>query len=496
VAERDTTSTESVSPAELEEQRQIDLALQKEERKDAPMTNAGCVLRAVLLMVVLMAMVMGTTYLWIASLTARRDALLATIRSSGDPMTAQEMAEFAATPEVANPNTEGYRAIFQRMRQLGGLAPGEEAIPIVGGPGVIPRPGEPWKLEALTNQYLSKRPWLDEAEALADVDEEIRIPRDYSQIDFDKFFYDDIFLTRQLIRDLKVRFHVRMRAGDRMGALRTLRGMFKLARVFDQEPDLTSQSVGVFWRTICIETTCELLRDGKATPAEIAAVRPWLDRDFSSGLIPSLKGERAAGLILLRSANDNEFSMINGSTHGMLSPVPLETKVADLRPGDTAALLEKINELIQIAEQNELPEVLTQFKLQEDQLKQMTEGEKTSLPWSRQVLVATMLPHYLSSARVVARGIAEQAALKAALDVEEKMLALGPQGRTKEAEIAAIEGILPVDPFTGQPMKYIVGDTYYRIYSAGESGSGKASGTDRQLDHGVKIERTLSTPDK
>lgn len=490
--DRETTSTESLSREELEEQKQIDAALEKEGRKGSPMSAAGCLLRGIILTVLLAILAGGAGYLWIASLTAKRDALLATIRTSGDPLTVQEMAEFAATPEKPNRNTERYRAIFLEMKKRGGFAPGEEAIPIVGGPGEIPRQGGAWKLDSIANQYLAKRPWLDEAESLADVAEEIRIPRDYSKTDVDAFFYDDVMMTRQLMRELKVRFHVRMRAGDRVGALRTLHGMFKLARVFDQEPDLTSQSVRVFWRSICIGTVCELLHDGKATSEEIMAVRPWLDADFLTPLTAALKGERAASIISLQSMDSHELFIFNNEAQG-LSPVPLKTKVADLRPGDTAELLEELNELIQIAEQNDLPEVLKQFRQQEMQLKQMTEGEKASVPWNRHVLVSAFLPQYLTSARLVAKGMAEQAALKAALDVEEKMLSLAPQGRTKEAEIAAIEESLPPDPFTGQPMKYIVEDSYYRIYSVGDNGVDDPSSTlGQQLDFGVQIERTLS----
>jgi hypothetical protein len=85
-----------------------------------------------------------------------------------------------------------------------------------------------------------------------------------------------------------------------------------------------------------------------------------------------------------------------------------------------------------------------------------------------------------------------EAALKAALDVEEKMRALPPGQRTKEAEIAAILEVLPVDPFNGEPMKYVVDVQGYKIYSVGRNGvDDTATGGNPLLDVGAWIERTL-----
>ena len=63
---------------------------------------------------------------------------------------------------------------------------------------------------------------------------------------------------------------------------------------------------------------------------------------------------------------------------------------------------------------------------------------------------------------------------------------------TKAAEIAAIEECLPIDPFTGQPMKYVVDEKGYRIYSVGTDrvDDGGPDGTHNK-DSGVWIERIL-----
>jgi hypothetical protein len=493
MAENKPDSTGSVSRETLDERDEVELALAKERRKDAPMSTAGCLLRGVVLTVLLTLITCGGGYVgvqwWIARYVVQRDAVLASIRSVGDPITAEEMAEFAATPKEPNELTARFLAILRDRQENGAWTQADSAIPIVGGPGTFPPKGEHWALEGVVKTYLSKRPWLDDLESLAEAEGDIRIPRDYGKDT--ESHYDRINLIRELMRELKVRFHVRMRDGDRTGALRTLRALYMLPRVLAQEPELGSQAARVGYHMVNVNTACEFLKNGQATADEIAAIRPLLNEDFPAMLVPTLKGERASGLITLSSADMSQFSEIVGKDSGMPT-LPSKTKITDLRPGDTAVLLEKLSELIQIAEENDLLETLKQFKRYEDQIKQMTEDEKLSLPWNRHVLVSKFLPQYLWTAPILARALAQQSALKAALDVEEKLLPLGPGGRTKEAELAAIQEFLPVDPFTGEPMKYLVGDLEYRIYSVGDNGiDDTASGTKLYLDFGVTIERTV-----
>src|SRR5678815_1409430 len=109
MAERDATTPESMSPEpvfgdavsseemsreEREEQQRIDVALEKEGRKSAPM-SAGCFLRGALIATLLTIVACGLGGLgyrsWLARLAAKRDAILAEIRASGDPLTSEEM---------------------------------------------------------------------------------------------------------------------------------------------------------------------------------------------------------------------------------------------------------------------------------------------------------------------------------------------------------------------------------------------------------------------
>jgi hypothetical protein len=341
----------------------------------------------------------------------------------------------------------------------------------------------------MVKNFLDARTYLEEAEAIGDTDGEIRIPVDYSK-DYE-VTASKVNLLQQLEQELKVQFRYQLWQGDRTAALRTLRAMFRAPRLFDRDPEIASQYSRVTFDVFCTEAAQEFLRDGKATADELAAIRLWLNRDYAAAIVPALKVERAASAFMLSSTEARRMTDYVGSS-GVWN-LPLSAKIAEVRPGDTAMLLEKATELIDIAEKNELPEVLKQFAAQEQQFTKMASDEASSPSWSRHVVVAKRLPQYFWIAKTIAKGDARQSALKAATDVEEKLLPLGEAGRTREVEVAAIEQALPLDPFTGEPMKYAVENSHYRIFSVGDNGQdASAASLNQDLDVGVQIERTLS----
>lgn len=493
--DREPTSTESLSREELEEQKQIDAALEKEGRKPAPKSLAGCLLRGVLVTAVLAIIALGAAYFgiqrWLAGYAVERDAVLATIRAKGDPLTAQELVDFLDSPKEPNELTLRFvgvlRAIAERNKTSNMLA--DTVVPPLGSSPDFPRQGEPLPLELMVKNFLADRTYLEEAEAIGEVDGEIRIPVDYTK-DYE-VIASKVNLLRQLEQELKVQFRFRLWQGDRAGALRTLRAMFRAPRLFDRDPEIASQYSRVTFDVFCTEAAEEFLRDGKATADELAAIRFWINRNFAAAIVPALKVERAASAFMLSSTEARRMTDYIGSS-GVWN-LPLSAKIADVRPGDTAMLLEKATELIEIAENNELPEVLKQFDAQEQQFTKRVNDEANYLPWSRHVVLAKRLPQYFWIAKTIAKGDARQLALKAAIDVEKKLHPLGEAGRTREAEIAAIEQALPIDPFTGEPMKYGVENSHYCIFSVGDNGKDdSAASLNPDLDVGVQIERTLS----
>lgn len=497
MADNKPESTRKLSREALDEQDRIDMALEKEQRKEAPMTVAGCFLRGIIVTTLLSILMCCGGYLgvqyWIAGFTARRDAVIKKIRAKGEPLSAEDMAKFTALPEGTNDLTERYMLIVRNYLGQHLLSPEEDALPIIGSKpagGAVPAAGTPWAQEATAKNYLSNRPWLNDAEDLAEREGGVDVKRNYAQ-GF-ALIIEDVQALRGLVRDLQLQFQVRMRDGDRAGALRSLRAMFRASRMLEREPFIVSQLVRVATHSLSVQSACEMLRDRKATHDEIASIRQMLDNDFKAALVRSLKGERATGLITLSSSDLSQLNSIAGPGSGGMPNLPWNSKVADLRPGDTAKLLELVTDAIAIAEENDFPEIMKQFAIEEDKLKKMVGDEKMALPWNRHMLPALLMPAVQASATAFARGSALEAALEAALDVEAKLQTLPPGARTKEAEIAVIQELLPVDPFTGQPMKYLVDDQGYKIYSVGRDGiDDSATGGNMNNDSGVWIERTL-----
>jgi hypothetical protein len=488
-----------VSDSSPEEEAEIERALQKEMRTDAPMTSAGCFWRGALAILAVMVLICGSGYFgfqtWISKHTARRNALIKDLRAKGEPLSADDLTRYTALPEGTEDLTQRYSSILKNYVSQNALARSqrEEVLPIVGikGSGAVPRPGEPWSEEAIAESYLTKRPWLKEAEDLAEVEGEVSFPRDYRG--GIGTYLDEIQYSRGLARDLQLQFQMRMRAGDRAGAMRSLRAIFMASRALKHEPIMVSHLVRVAVHNIGAKSAAEMLRDRKATPQEIASIRGMIENDFHAGVVRALKGERAIVLISLSDSNFDRLNGLVGANPDVMAKLPSSASVADLRPGDTAMLLELLTEAVQIAEENDFPEIIQQMKIRENKVKKMQEDEQAAMPWNRHILPGWLTIGAHQSAAAFAGGPSLGSALNAALDVEEKLAALPPGERTKEAEIAAIRAVLPRDPFTGQPMKFLVDDQGYTIYSVGRNGADDAgSDVDPSDDRGVRVERTLA----
>lgn len=491
-------SSSDATPKNLEEQGEIEKALQKEMRKGTPLSAAGCLLRGILVASALMVLISCGGYYsiqaWIAGYAAKRDALIAELRAKGEPLDVEDLAKFTALPDGTNDLTQRYLDIVRNYIGPRNLSAEEELLPIIGKKatmGAVPGAGIPWAEEETARNYFANRPWLKDAEDLADEKGSVGVQRDYTQGLL--LSLTDVQGLRELTRDLSLQFEIRMRDGDRRGALRTLRAMFSASRMLQREPLLVSQLVRVACYGISAEYAGQMLRDRKATLEEISSIREMLDNDFREGLIRALKGERAAGLITLTSHNFKHLNDVaeDQGYFNAVPPVPWNSKVADLRPGDTARLLEMLTEEIEVAEASDFPQLINRFQILEDKFKQRADDEKTALPWNRNMLPNLLIPA-VQPVRAFARATALESALKATLAVEERLTALPPGQRTKETEIALIQEFLPLDPFTGQPMKYAVDAQGYKIYSVGKDGiDDTARGDSQDNDVGVWIERTL-----
>jgi hypothetical protein len=467
-------------------------------RRGSQTSAFGCLVRGCLVvaLVPVIACCGGGFYFWsqFNQATAKRDALIKDIAAKGEPVTADDLTQWAKRPAEVPDQTEPYQAILAHYADLPGLSPEEERLPIVGpkATGGVPDASELWPEQPVAENYLSHRPWLDDAEELGQTAGAICIPRDYSTGINAR--HDDVQAMRALVRDLQLRFSVRLRSGDRAGALRSLKGVFRFSGALAYELVLVEHLVRIALHGVGVHMACEFLRDGQATQEEIDSIREMLTNDFRLGLSHCLKGERASELITLRAYNFQQLREMGDDVDPKSGKFPLEGKVADLFPGDTALLLELFKESIDIVEQNGFPEITQGLTNVETKLQQLGKDERSAMIWDKHIITFLMLPATGAMGTAFGRATASEEALKAALDVEEKLLALSPGDRTKEAEEMAIRLSLPIDPFTGQPMKYTVSDEGYAIYSVGPDGLDEGGPSeDRKIkDYGVRIKRTLA----
>jgi hypothetical protein len=460
--------------------------------RPAPVLAGRRLLRALLVFLLGTVISLGVGYfalqMWIAGFAKKRDALISELRAKGEPLSAEDMTAFNALSEGTNDLTDRYLAVVQRYSKKMPLLPGEEKLPIFGDASKsVPGPGEPWAEEEVAKSYLSNRPWLAEAIDLGEVDGEVSFPRDYSH-GFQTPL-GEVQGMATLVRDLGLQFGLQLRGEDRAEALGTLRAMFKVSQALEHEPAMVSQMVRSKLHRASMKSAADFLADGKATPSDLAAIRTLLTSDVQTCCARALRGERAIMLITFRSTkivdkpNGAPGSVLD-SAAGLVSGASW----ADSRPGDTAKMLELMTETVKIAEETNFPETLNRMRILEDRLRKMRDDEKKVSTWNRHFLTILMMPAFRPLAVTIAEESAEQLALKVALDVEEKMLALGPAGRTQEVETAAILEILPLDPLSGESMKYFVDGSEYRIYGAAPKA---ISGSSVEREFGVRIKRTV-----
>ncbi len=389
------------------------------------------------------------------------------IKAAGGPLDAEEIEAYYRLPEGTDDLTAEYlqalSPFFARQSRASQVQGDEASLPYVGSSAKDALVGPDWDLRAAAETYLKdSQTSLDQLRALSQRPGAVRYPVKLS--DNIAALLPCVQAIRDAARHLQLDFDLQLLAGNRERALADLITLLKTGETLRGEPLLISQLVRYAVFGIFAKGCEKFLADGKATEDELKVLKDALaDLDFQDGLKRALVGERSMSYLALKMHDASHLGQLSGSDGPQY--IPQMGSLKDVRPGDTAALLQFESAMIEAADA-EFPQVLQEMQQLDDEL--MNSASQSSLPWNRNILTEMMAPAMTTVAVATARSLAVRDALRVAVAIETM------RARTGERPSALMELVpdylpaVPSDPFTGGTLRYQVGDDNYVVYSLGK----------------------------
>lgn len=415
----------------------------------------GCLLAVIAVVVLVPAILLLT---WSSRASRRAEAELAKIRAAGEPTSPDELESFYPT---APAERDAARTWLVAVQALEGEAfeRAAEGLPIVGDSDAeIPPPGQPWPdleaVEKLLQQYEGSLRRLHEA---AESGKPARYPADFTQgINMP---LEHVQSLRAGTRLLALEAHVRAHRGDARGAARSIRAIFMLAESLQQEPILISQLVryalegiaqGLLQRQLpAVEFSDEDL-DGLQAHVRVV--------DYSEGVQRAMMGERVMGIMAVR----DPFS-------GDPSGEPAIPGWRLLCNANLSAYLKCMNRII-AATKRPWPEARREMaQIDRDSEAAVSGGSAFNQPGH--LWAALQVPAIEGFLDAAARGTASNRATDAVIAVERFRREKGRLPEKLEELVPKFLPQVPIDPFDGQPLRYVVRNDEYIIYSVGKDGA-------------------------
>ena len=396
----------------------------------------------------------------------RIEVQMAAMREAGEPTTPAELEGHYRLP----PGVEDTTALWLEATALLETPEFESDagdLPIVGrGDSEIPPPGEPWEdlqaVEELLQKYRTSVALMHQA---ADSGGAARYPTDFHQGLI--MLMDHVQRLRGGARLLSLEAHVRAHRGDPAGAARSIRAILILARSLKREPTIVSMLVRIACEGIAIQQLEELLGTVNFSEEDLIELQEDLRAaDYQEHVYQAMLGERVT---IVTAIEDPTMQGIDGPRGGLWR----------LTQRDALALsLEHMGELV-AATRKPWPQALRDADQAEQRLDKITEASLVNR--ARYVLPALLLPAISVAFQAAARARATADAADAAIAVERFRRRHGRLPDQLDELVPEFLPEVPLDPFDGQPLRYLVDEAGCRIYSLGmnqtdEGGEGDLAG--------------------
>jgi len=430
----------------------------EQQIKSAPkrLSVGGCLLICLGVPAVLMLIGCLGVLTWRVGAGHRVETMLAEIQARGEPTTAAELDEYYALPEGATDVTDLW---LTALAPLDGDAFSQDAgdLPVVGkGESEIPPPGAPWAqledVEALLAKYADTMRRLHEA---ADKGGAARFDLDFG--DGFAMLLEHVQSLRSGARMLSLEAHVRAHRGDAHGAAESIHAMNVLGNSLEQEPVLVSLLVRIAVHGISVDVCRRLLPHVEFSDADLQRLSDdYRTTRYNEGFRRAMVGERVMGIQAIQNpAGDPGI--------GAEIP-PVAGPMLGLNRNDDLAQYLTLSERMIEAAKKPMPQSRDEVDLVDQDLRALG---STKVKKFRYVLTLLLLPATGAALEAAARGNAMNDAAATAIAIE--------RYRRKHGQIPDKLGQLvpdflpqvPIDPYDGKPLRYVVRDDEYLLYCVG-----------------------------
>ncbi len=415
---------------------------------------------------------------WRAQSARRAEAMLAEIQKRGEPVTAAELDAYYALPDGAFDTTKLW---VTAIAPLDGAAYNQDAkdLPIVGTDAEIPPPGEPWPeiedVEAFLAKYAESMRLLHEA---ADRGGAARY-----DLEFAKGFamlLEHVQKLRGGARMLSLEAHVRAHRGDAHGAADSIHAMNMLGNSLEQEPVMVSQLVRIAVGGMSVDLCRRLLPRVEFSNEDLQRLaEDFRTIRYKEGFRRSLVGERAVGIQTIRNPAGDD--VVAGELPSGVAPV-----FGLNRNDDLCQYLAFLERMIAAAGKP-MPQARNEFDKVDTELGTL---RNSKLGKVRYTLTALLLPAMSAALDAAARGNAMNDAVMTAIAIKRYRRDRGQIPKDLEQLVPDFLKQVPTDPIDGKPLRYVVKDSEYLLYSVGKNGVDDGGQGDYDPDIVFRMERT------
>jgi len=259
--------------------------------------------------------------------------------------------------------------------------------------------------------------------------------------------------------------------GDASGVADSIHAMCKLSNSLEHEPIMISQLVRIAIGGMSAGVCRRLLPYVDFSDADLQRLaEDFRTTRYEGSFRRSLIGERAVVVQVFQ--NPSKSDEVGAELSKTVGPV-----LGLNRNEDLCKYLESLERMITAAAKP-MPQAQNEF----DQIEQELDALMTSdLNRARYVLTANLLPAVAGSFDAVGKGNATNVATTTAIAIKRYRRARGQIPEDLKQLVPDFLPEVPTDPFDGNPLRYIVKDGEYLIYSVGGNGQ-----DDGGLDDGGK----------
>lgn len=437
-------------------------------------TPCGCLL---LMFGVGVALPVVGWMIWSANAARMVEAELDKIRAAGEPIDPEDLDSFYRIPEKQANATRLWVVIVNALESES-FRQSAQDLPIVGSGPEIPPVGEPWEqleaVEEFLELYQDEMNSIHEAVALGGY---ARFDRDFGQ--GISMLLPNVQGVRSAARMLVLEARVAAHRGDSERVTRAVHGLFATCNSVAEDPITISHLVRVAIAGIAAQELEVALESVELSSDELAILRSDVQAmDLQRGLERSLMGERVVGMLAYRNPAHLEAEIT--------SPIPVRANNEDL-----TLYLSTLAKCIE-ASREPFPMAIASSQAAEAHVREVS---SSGINRMRYVFTNLLMPAMSAVFQATGRGIGTNSCTDTALAIEQYRLANGSIPASLDELVPAFISSVPIDPMDGKPLRYIVTDSGYTLYSVGRNqvDDGGVSG-EELLDEVFSVQSRIANP--